>query len=212
MEIKYFIRTTGERVLDESIHRELGDSYTLLVDYEHNSGKAYLKQLLIINDYASVFMEDDIILCKDFKNRIEKVINEYPDKIINFFTFPTTYMTTQFQNFHCYNQCCYFPKGLPKKLHDTITEQKIFHRRQEVMLREALFRMKIKTLVYRPCLVQHIDNGSLMGYTPSFSRRTPYFIDYLDELGITYKEARLGENKNRLTELLREKFKEVDGK
>lgn len=212
MEIRYFIRTTGERKLDESISRELGEDYTLLVDTEHNSGKAYLEQMLIISEYPSVFMEDDIILCKDFKNRIEKVINEHPDEIINFFTFPTTYMKTSVQNFHCYNQCCYFPKGLPKKLHDTIFEKNLLHRRQEVMLREALFRIGIKTLVYRPCLVQHIDNGSLMGHHPAFSRRTPYFIDYLDELGITYEEARTGENKNKLIRLLQEKFKEIDNK
>lgn len=212
MTIKYFIRTTGERKLDESISRELGDDYTLLVDYEHNSGKAYLEQLLIINEYPSVFMEDDIILCKDFKKRIEEIINRNPDMIINFFTFPMQYMRTTIANFHCYNQCCYFPQGLPKQLHDTIINKNLLHRRQEVMLREALFRMKIKTLVYRPCLVQHIDNGSLMGHYPSFERRSPYFSDYLDELGITYKEAETAENRKKLIDLMKEKFKDIDTK
>ena len=204
--IKYFIRTTGERTLHPSIERELGSDYTLLIDTEHNSGKAFIKQLLEINDYDSVLMEDDIILCKDFKKRVEEVISKYPNKMINFFTYPDRYFKSQFQYFFCYNQCHYFPKGLPKQIHDKIMELSLNYSSQELLLRRSLYSLKIRTLNYRPCLVQHIDNGSLMNHNPNFNRRSPYFIDYLDELGMDYKDVNNAEDQKKLFELMRSKF------
>ena len=129
-------------------------------------------------------------MCKDFKKRIEEIINQYPTTIINFFTKPMKWLPTKIEYYSCYNQCTYFPKGISKKIHDTIEKFNFLGYSQEFMLRRSLYRMKTKVLTYRPCLVQHIDNGSLMGKYVSFCRRTPYFIDYLDELGITYDEAK----------------------
>lgn len=212
MNIKYFIRTTGERILDESISRELGEDYTLLIDTEHNSARAFFKQLLEINDYDAVLMEDDIILCKDFKNRIEEVIKERPSEVINFFTNPCGYFRPKHEYFFCYNQCTFYPKGFSKILHDKIVECRLDYGRQELMVRTALIKLRKRHFVYRPCLVQHIDNGSLMGHNVNFCRRSPYFIDYLDELGITYEEASSKSNKDKLINLMKEKFKNIDNK
>ena len=208
MQIKYFIRTTCERVLDESINRELGENYTLLVDKEHDSAKAFFNQLLEINDYDAILLEDDIILCKNFKKRIEEVINKYPNEVINFFTNPCGYFETKYEYFFCYNQCTFYPKGFSKILYDKIVECKLEYSRQELMIRTALTKLRKKHLVYRPCLVQHIDNESLMGHNVNFCRRSPFFIDYLEELNIDYKDAWKTENKEKLINLMKEKFKE----
>lgn len=207
--MKIFIRTTNERALDESIKRELGDDFTLLIDLEHNSGKAFVKQLDIINEYDSVVLEDDVILCKDFKKRIEEVINTYPNELINFFTQPTTYFPTKKLSFFCYNQCVYFPKGFAKLIKDTLCKYNIDLNRQEVIMRESLNKLKLKHLCYRPCLVQHIDKGSLMNHNPSFCRRSPFFIDYLEELNIPYENSGTKENYRKLFDLMKEKFKDV---
>ena len=69
----------------------------------------------------------------------------------------------------------------------------------------ALKSMKLSYLVYRPCLVQHIDYNSLISNCNK--RRSPYFIDYLEELNITYEEARTEENRQKLINLMNEKFK-----
>lgn len=209
--IKYFIRTTLERTLDESINRELGNDYILLVDTEHNSGKAFLKQLLEINEYDAVLMEDDIILCKNFKKRIEEVINKHPNDIVNFFSKPCEYIRPRYEHFFCYNQCTFYPKGFSKVLHDKIIEYHLESNRQEVMMKNVLIKLKKYSFVYRPCLVQHIDKGSLMGHNNvKFCRRSPYFADYLEELGITYEQAVIPEKRRKLFKLMKEKFKEID--
>lgn len=207
--IKYFVRTTNERVLDESFKKELGDDFTLLIDYNHDSGKAFFEQLDTINEYNCVVMEDDIILCKDFKNRIEEVINNNPNELINFFTQPTQYFKTRKGAFFCYNQCTYFPSGIAKKIKDAIVKYDIPIKRQEVMMRDSLSKLKIYHIQYRPCLVQHIDKGSLMNHNPGFCRRSPFFIDYLEELNIPYEDSGTKENYRKLFDLMKEKFKDV---
>ena len=202
--IKYFVRTTGERALDKSFSQI---NYTLLVDNEHKCGTSFLKQLELINDYDAVLMEDDIILCKDFQKRIEEVISKYPNEIINFFTIPTTYFKTYKGDGFSYNQCTYFPKGIAKKLLSARNSK--FHKESaEFLLNSMLCTTRIKHIKYRPCLVQHIDDCSLMGHTYGGYRRSPFFIDYLDEIGVTYDEAKEPKIQAKLTDLMKRKFKE----
>ena len=61
--IKYFVRTTGERQLDESYNQI---EYELLIDKEYKPVKSLIEQLEIMNNYDSVLLEDDLILCKNF--------------------------------------------------------------------------------------------------------------------------------------------------
>lgn len=207
--IKYFVRTTEDRVLDESFSQI---DYELLVDKEHNSGKAFLEQLQYIStlDCDAVILEDDIILCNNFKERIEKVISEHPSDIINFFTDPMKYFDSQYSIDFIYNQCTYYPKGIIGNIPKIIIKRHFQNKSQEVMMKRYLSSTCSKHYRYRPCLVQHIDKGSLMNHNVNFCRRSPYFIDYLDELGIDYKDANTPENKIKLTNLMKEKFKDID--
>ena len=81
--MKYYVRTTSERTLDESFSQI---EYTLLVDVEHKNGVTFAKWF---KEYFCkedcVILEDDIVLCKDFKSRIEEVISKHPNDVINFF-------------------------------------------------------------------------------------------------------------------------------
>lgn len=202
--IKYFIRTTNERQLDSS-YSQL--DYELLIDYNHNCGKAFIEQLEYVNDFDSVLLEDDVILCKDFKNRIEKVIAEHPNDIINFFSYPMEYAEEGYSRYQfCWNQCTYFPKGIGKQIVDIIKKYNFTNTSAERNLRFALNKLHMKYYIYRPYLVQHIDNGSLMAHNTICKRRSPFFVDYLDELGIDYKDANTTENKSKLVKLLKEKF------
>ena len=80
--IKYFVRTMEGRNVDLPI------DYEPIIDYEHKYVKSYINALYKINEYDAVLMEDDIVLCKNFKEELEKVVDEYPDTIINFFSAP----------------------------------------------------------------------------------------------------------------------------
>jgi hypothetical protein len=106
--IKYFVRTTNERELDKTYAQV---NYTKLVDTEHKPVDSFINQLKLISDYDSVLLEDDLILCKDFKKRVEEVISNYPNYIINFFTAPNSYFKTKLCDKLIYNQCTYYPKG-----------------------------------------------------------------------------------------------------
>ena len=200
--IHYFIRTTGERTLDKSISRELGEDYTLLVDTEHKPVKHFIEVLKTINNYDSVLLEDDVILCKDFKNRIEEVISAYHDQMINFFNSPELYTKILTNGNFCYMQCRYYPKGSCNLL---IKELDRFKDKPKVCpcLNMISSKHNLTILQYRPCLVQHIDDSSLVGNMHG-RRRSPYFIDYLDELGITYDKAY--EHRKELIALMKSKF------
>lgn len=204
--IKYFVRTTLKRNLNASYNQI---DYELLIDYHHNCGKAFLEQLECVNDFDSVLLEDDVILCKDFKNRIEKVIAEHPNDIINFFSGPLEYQPEGYSSHRfCWNQCTYFPKGIGKKIVDILRNNNFKTNSAEANMRFALIELDMNYYIYRPYLVQHIDDGSLMGHNTKHKRRSPFFIDYLDELGITYDEA--FKYKRELMSLMESKFKDID--
>ena len=202
--IKYFIRTTGERKLDSSYSQI---EYELLVDTKHQPVESFIEQLEQISEYDAVLLEDDLILCKNFKNKIEEVIKQYPDKVINFFYHQDEYYLTREERRYSNNQCTYYPKGLAYKIAQEMKIVYKFRPKEQYshLENDALLKLHLTHIQYRPCLVQHLDNGSLIQKHKILRlRRTPYFIDYLDELGITYEEAY--EHKNELIQLMNEKF------
>lgn len=204
--IKFFIRTTNERKIDKSFSQI---EYEKLVDLEHKPVKSFIEQLEIISDYDSVLLEDDIELCDNFKERIEKAISEYPDRIINFFSQPRTYFkTNEFQTYY-FNQCTYYPKGLAKELAKEmrkIEEENPGKYQYDVLESKALLKMGLKHIQYRPCLIQHLDFKSLVGNV-SKGRITPYYINYLEQLNIPYEKAAFFMNLSKLYKLLDEHIK-----
>ena len=83
--IKFYVRTTGDRILHESYNQI---KYELLIDKERKPVDSFIKQLEIISDDDAVLLEDDLILCNNFEEEIIKVISENPKTIINFFCYP----------------------------------------------------------------------------------------------------------------------------
>ena len=178
-----------------------------IIDKEHKYVKSYINALYEINDYNAVLVEDDIVLCNNFKEEIEKVIEQYPNSVINFFSNPERFFTTHYSEAFNYNQCTYFPKGMAKILADEMMKYYLpeesgkFIQRYGRLLCISLEQLGIPHLIYRPCLVQHIDGKSTFN-GEFYSRNTIYFKDYLDKLGITMLEAYKPENKKKLRQLL----------
>lgn len=208
--MRYYVRTTLERKLDKTYSQI---EYDLLIDREHKPVESFIKQLEIISEENSVLLEDDLILCKNFKQRIEEIINQFPDKIINFFTSPLAYFRTQESKKFLWNQCTYYPKDISKQI--ALVMKKIKKQKDEIgeslqydVLEDlALEELGMTHIQYRPCIIQHLDGKSLVGNKDS-GRMTIYFIDYLDELNITYEEARKQENRLKLKYKLLETKKE----
>lgn len=207
MKYRYFIRTTNERILDKTYAQI---DYELLIDLEHKPVKSLIEQLKYINQYDSILLEDDLILCKDFKNIIESVISQYPNEIITFFSNPKKYIDIHKDNNFSYSQCRYYPKGSMLNVVNKL-EKYVDKCTTASFITRIAKEINLQLLHYRPCLVQHLENGSLLGIRRK-DRRTAYFIDYLDDLGISYEEANTKENNIKLIELMKSKFKEIDNK
>jgi len=183
--MKFYIRTTGERKLDESYNQI---EYTLLIDKNHEYIKFFIDKLEEVGNEDCVIIEDDCVLCENFKSRIEDVIKQYPNKIINFFQLPSTkWFKTYESDSFLMNQCTYYPRGLTVKLARTMREVYKDHKDLSTDQVEnlALKQMGETHIKYRPCLVQHLNFHSLLNHVIE-CRRTPFFVDYLDKLGLDY--------------------------
>lgn len=211
--IKYYVRTTLERRLDNSYSQI---DYELLIDKEHNARKSFVEQLehLATLEDDVVILEDDLILCKDFKHVIEEVIIQYKNNIINFFYNPGYYFSTHLSETFNWNQCVYYPNSLLKILSKEMRHQYTLYPivQHDVVEGRALCILSIPVINYRPCLVQHLDIDTLIQGRTFRDRRSPYFLDYLNELGISYEDAYTQENKINLKNLMNAKFKALDTK
>ena len=202
MNIKYFVRTTENSKVDYDL------DYTEICDTKHQYVQSYIDALVVISDYDSVLLEDDCVLCNNFKEEIEKVISEHPNDIINFFSSPEDYMTSHYCTNFNYNQCTYFPKEICKKV---IPEMQLLYSRIRniqsygALLGKALKLLGIPHYVYRPALVQHIDYRHK-------TRNTLYFKDYLDKLNISIDDAFNLDNQSKLALLLNEDREKWHGK
>lgn len=207
--IKYYVRTTNERKLDISYNQI---KYELLVDTEHNARKSFVEQLESLAQKKDdvVILEDDLELCKDFKNRIETIIKENKDEIINFFYNPRDWLETKIQEKFCWNQCVYYPNDKLKLLAVEMRKQYELDKleQHDVVENRALNKLGIKNLMYRPCLVQHLDFKSLVGNESSSKRITPFYIEYLEELNIPYEKAYYFTNRAKLYNLLEKHIKQ----
>ena len=207
--MKIFIRTTGERKLDSSIEKELGTDYVLLIDKEHKPLESFIYQLKHISEWDSLLLEDDVILCENFLEEITKAIKSFPNKIINFFTAPFDYFTTHVCIEHfVYNQCTYYPKGMSKIIAEEMEKIKRPYIQYDTLENQALKRLNMVHVKFRPCLVQHIDNNTLIQNSNKIKRRTIWFIDYLKELNIPYEEAYTEENQIKLYVFMKNKFED----
>lgn len=207
--VKFYVRTTLERKLDKSFSQI---EYELLIDREHNARKSFVEQLeyLATLDEDVVILEDDVILCRNFLDKINNVIEKYKENIINFFYSPSRYMKTQLQYVFCWNQCVYYPNKLLKLLAKEMRRWYTVmpNRPHDDVENIALSSLKLGNVVYRPCLVQHIDNNSLISVPGK--RRTPFFIDYVEDMGLDYDSLTYANGMFELRGYAKKKFKELD--
>lgn len=202
--INYYVRTTGERVLDDSFSQI---TYTELVDKEHKPVKSFIKQLKQISDNDSVLIEDDVILCNNFKERIEDVISRYPNNIINFFNVDSRCKII-IDNYLMWNQCTYYPKGISKKIAEIMEKYDDGKTPYDSLELKAIKELHLMCVQYKPDLVQHIDKDTLIQDKPR-NRRSYLFIDYFDELGIDYKKELSYNDIKNLKSLMYDKFRDV---
>ena len=112
--MKYCIRKVPERNT-KYLERLLPEA-VVVSDVNHNGAIwSFLKAIEIVDDDC-IYIQDDMLLCKDFKTRAESYVKQYPDDIISF--------SSQWQYSHNITQegfdnkcalwvmCVYIPKDI----------------------------------------------------------------------------------------------------
>jgi hypothetical protein len=78
---------------------------------ERDAVAAFIGALELAGDGAAVHMEDDVILTRDFRKKLEKVIYAHPETVIQFFSMRTADLAigSRLDRNFIMNQCVYLP-------------------------------------------------------------------------------------------------------
>lgn len=172
-----YVLTNGVREIDES-YKQI--DYNLYYDINNLPHACYINLLKDVKDKDDdiLILEDDLKLCKNFIDKITPVINEYKDKIINFFWQPmrnVKHTTIETKGF-CYTQCVYYPKGMINKFYNDLQEPNFSYARN---IRQALEKNNIPFVNVRPHYLQHIGDESLI-WKGLCVRRSGMFVDDME--------------------------------
>lgn len=145
--------------------------------------ETFLKSVELTQDYDCLNMEDDIILCDNFLDEVNKVVKKYPKKMISFFTLKDRPLGENIEsgNKFCMFQCVYIPKWLNNKIKDFykiwINTKKGIENPTgcDYMVADLLGKLKEDYILYIPCLVQHMEMKSRISPRRSTKRQTKYF-------------------------------------
>lgn len=116
--VKFIMRAVGNVDLSEYI-RQIPD-LILCRDATHNAMDTFRMSLAMIGDAPAVNLEDDIILCDNFRERILAEIAKRPDDVIQFFSMRKDDLTIGSRYIRgaafCMNQCFYLPPKMSAEL------------------------------------------------------------------------------------------------
>ena len=127
----------------------------------------------------AVLLEDDVILTSDFKEKVERVIKQYPDTLINFFSLSKKYLEPHWKKGreYCMNQCEYFPFGFSQKVVDAYKRWPL--REKEPTAYDFLvgyaWGSNKPYLVWCPSMVQHRQVKSIIDKRRSSKRQSVTF-------------------------------------
>lgn len=207
--MRFLVRHVKTRKIHPSYNQI---NYEVLIDYNKDPINHFINSLMYSNGEPFVLMEDDLVLCRDFENEVNNVINKYPNDIINFFSNPDYWEPIHYHNRISWNQCTYYPKEVGTKLYNVMSQYpKNFdtsHGFYSSVETKALKELGMEIVEYRPHLVQHLDMDTNLFEFSSHTRRSRFFLDYLKELGISYEEV--GKKYFLLGKQMKEHFKELE--
>lgn len=116
--VRFIMRTVGEVDLSGYL-KEIPD-LIIVKDTTQNAYDTFQSALSKALGYGAIHLEDDIILCKDFRNRIIEIIKEHPEDVIQFFSMRKDDLTigTRYINGSKFlmGQCFYIPNRLATDL------------------------------------------------------------------------------------------------
>ena len=179
--MKYLIQNVPQR--DVSILLDQLKDVGLYVDKNKKPLESFIETLKLAKDESALYMEDDIILSKDFIDDTSSFINMNKNNVINFWTLKksiketTLMLSSSFMS----NLCVYFPNHHIKGLIDFYNKGwsgiKEHPTGMDLMVRDYLVATKTKYWLYQPSLVQHKKIVSAINPKRSKYRQSITFKD-----------------------------------
>lgn len=172
--MRFIMRTIGDRDLSE--YKKAIPPLIFAKDFSHSSLDTFKLALFYAEDDASVHLEDDIILCNNFYDKIRAEIAKRPNDVIQFFSMrgDDIKIGSRYINGSQYlmNQCFYLPKGMAK---DVLEFSKTWDPKDpdsDTMLRGYFAKNKIKYWNVCPNLVDHKQEKSRINPRRSTKRQS----------------------------------------
>lgn len=163
-------------------------------DFEgENTSMLNMKKALSIaikNKSSAVFMEDDIILCQNFKVRLLAEIDKKPNDLIQFFSMRKDNLTIGSRYIsgskYLMNQCFYCPLHIIEKIYDCFDDFEAQRKDNRIggtdsWVQFALKKHKLKYWNVVPNLVQHIIGQSAIDKRRS-SKRLSITFNYEQDI------------------------------
>jgi hypothetical protein len=159
--------------LHNQIKADTGTEVTVTWDQDHDAYDTFVRNLEAAGqaEAGAVFMEDDVILTRDFGTKITAVIAEHPTDVIQFYSNRDADLTTGsryesgrgFMN----NQCWYAPPGLAPDLaaHLRAWPARLDGRDPtgyDLAMADHFKANRIRYWISVPSLVQHRDMRSVI--------------------------------------------------
>jgi hypothetical protein len=133
---------------------------------------------------ACVYLEDDIVLTKNFTSKLEQVVAEKPRAVIQFFSMRKADLIvgSRWDNNFLMLQCVYFPSGLSQEILDYAPEWKrqtlsVHPQGTDIMVRDFLRHRHRKYYIHIPSLVDHREVVSAIDRRRSSKRQSFTFVD-----------------------------------
>jgi len=148
----------------------------------------FLQSMIFSGGEPFIHLEDDVILCEDFKNKVLGEIEKHPDSLIQFYTNRATdyKLGSRFVtgSKFAWNQCTYYPKNMgleiAKSYPDWVEQNnnRLKHPTGlDTIVADYMKKHKLKYWVVIPCFVQHAEGVSAINPKRARDRSSKYFID-----------------------------------
>jgi hypothetical protein len=181
--MRYIIRAVPERAAFIRYLRERLPQAEWCFDRIHSGRDTFLRALHLAGRDAVVHMEEDVILTRDFTDKVEAVIANRPDHVINFFSRRKDDLTkgSRWDRAYMANCCFYLPRGYSAQLIDYAPIWIDSHPEHkcgtDLMVQGFLQSRREPYWINVPSLVQHRSATSLVRPGRSTKRQSATFTD-----------------------------------
>lgn len=153
----------------------------IIMDRHRKPMETFLNALSIAGEKPTVHLEDDVILCKDFRVRAERIIEQYPDSVIQFFSMRSDDIKIgqRWDNSFCSSMCFYLPYNystLIRRYYPRWERREEHPTAYDYLVNDFLRDRKERYLIVVPNLADHRQIKSAINPKRSSKRISRTFI------------------------------------